>query len=61
MYYKGKESLFELQIALEFSSLGLAMTKDVNGGKGMWTMKETCRNKHCSFQDVLVMYLEYVN
>lgn len=35
MYYKGKESLFELPIALEFRSLGLAMTKDVKGGKGM--------------------------
>lgn len=59
MYYKGMESL-ELQIVLEFCSLGLPVTKDVKSGKGMWIMRETRQNKHSSFQYVLVLYLEYV-
>ena len=56
MYYKGMESL-ELQIVLEFCSLGLPVTKDVKSGKGMWIMRETRQNKHSSFQYVLVLYL----
>lgn len=57
---QGNGKIFKLQIVLELSSRGLRTTKDVKSGKGMQAVKETHQNKHCSFQDVLAMYLEYV-
>lgn len=58
MYYKEMENLLKLKIVLELRNLGLPPTNDVKSGKGMWTIKEICQNRHCSFQGILVIYLE---
>lgn len=57
MYYKEMEDLLSLKTVLELRNLGLQTNSDVKGGKDMWTIKEIHQSKHCSFQDILVIYL----
>ena len=57
MYYKEMEDLLSLKAFLELRNLGLLINNDVKSGKDMWTIKEIHQSKHCSFQDVLVIYL----